>query len=177
MICRIAKTKLMDLVEDESTSQVSNTRPDTSVAELRSHVAECAECKQELAELRATMALLDSWEAPEPSPYFNAKMSALLRAEREAAPAGFFERWRARLLFGSNVQFRPVAAGALALLLLIGGGTLAGFMYTTPAPAHTSATVRDLQSLDENSQVFQQLNALDQQDDEADNGPASNSNL
>jgi hypothetical protein len=167
MICRIAKTKLMDLVEESA--------QDSALMETRKHVAECAECRRELEELRATMALLDGWEAPEPSPYFNARMSALMRSEREAEPAGFFERLRARLLYGSNMHLRPVAAGALVLLLLAGGGTYAGFMSAThPAPANTSATVRDLQSLDDNSQVFQQLNALDQQDDESDSAPANN---
>ncbi len=170
MNCRITNENLMDLLSDETSSS-------PALSEARSHVAACAACEQKLAEMRSTMALLDAWEAPEPSPYFNARMSALLRAEREAEPAGFFERLRARLLFGSNMHLRPVAAGALALLLLIGGGTYAGFMNTAPAPAaHTSATIRDLQSLDDNSQVFQQLNALDQQDDE-DNGTTSNSTL
>jgi hypothetical protein len=41
-------------------------------------------------------------------------------------------------------------------------------------PVSPSATVRDLQSLDDNSQVFQQLNTLDQQDDDSD---SSNSTL
>lgn len=167
MICRIDNTKLMDLLMEDAAGN-------SGLAEIRSHVAQCAACEQKLAELRETMAVLNAWDAPEPSPYFDARMSALMRAEREAEPAGFFERLRARLMFGSNMHLRPVAAGALALLLLIGGGTYAGFMNTTPAPAHTSATVRDLQSLDENSQVFQQLNALDQQDDD-DSGAVNNS--
>ena len=102
-------------------------------------------------------------------------MAARLRSEREAQPAGFFERLRSRLLYGTNMHLRPVAAGALVLLLLIGGGTYAGFVNTSQ-PVNPSATVRDLQSLDENSQVFQQLNTLDQQDDDSDSAP-SNSNL
>ncbi|GGG91977.1 hypothetical protein [Silvibacterium dinghuense] len=160
----------MDLLADE-------TGHEPALAEARNHVQQCPECAGELAELAATMAALDAWEAPEPSPYFHARMSALLREERAAAPAGFFERLKTRLLFGSNVQLRPVAVGALALLLLIGGGTYAGLMSTTPAPAHTSATIQDLQSLDENQAVFQQLNALDQQDTEIDNAPAANNSL
>ena len=70
-----------------------------------------------------------------------------------------------RLMFGSNAHLRPLAAGALAALLLIGGGTYAGLMSTHPAtPVVASATVKDLQSLDENAQVFQQMNTLDQDD-------------
>jgi hypothetical protein len=102
-------------------------------------------------------------------------MAARLRSERDAAPAGFLERLRARLLYSSNMHLRPVAAGALALLLLIGGGTFAGFMNSTSSPTVTpSATIRDLQSLDDNSQVFQQLNTLDQQDDDSDSGQSNN---
>jgi anti-sigma factor RsiW len=173
MICQITKTNRMNLLTDLLLDEAS-VSPD-----LRSHVEQCEECKRELAELKASMAELDlafnAWEAPEPSPYFDARMSALLRAEREREPAGFFERLRARLLFGSNMQLRPLAAGALALLILAGGGTFAGLMHSTqPAPSGPSAVVRDLQSLDENSQVFQQLSALDQQDDSSDSEAPNN---
>ena len=44
--------------------------PTAVPAKVQSHVAECERCQGELAELKATMALLDEWEAPEPSPYF-----------------------------------------------------------------------------------------------------------
>jgi anti-sigma factor RsiW len=164
MICRITKANLADLLLDKESVS----------AEVREHLEHCDGCRQELSALEATMHALDTWDAPEPSPFFNARMGARLRGEREAQPAGFFERLRVRLLYG-NMHLRPVAAGALALLLLIGGGTYAGFMSTS-APVTPSAAVRDLQSLDENSQVFQQLNTLDQQDDDSDSGPA-NSNL
>jgi hypothetical protein len=50
-------------------------------------LTECAGCREELAELRATMALLDTWEAPEPSPYFLSKLDARMREERATAPA------------------------------------------------------------------------------------------
>jgi hypothetical protein len=174
MNCRIAKSKLMDLliVGEQPTK---GSAQEKALVKAGNHVEHCAECLQELEELRATMALMDDWAAPEPSPYFNARMSALLRSEREAEPAGFFERLKSRLLYGSNMHLRPIAAGALALLLLVGGGTYAGFVNAThPAAGNTSATVRDLQSLDDNSQVFQQLNALDQQDDDSDGGAANN---
>jgi hypothetical protein len=165
MICRITKANLENLLLDR----------ENVPAEVRKHVEDCAECRQELAALEAVMLALSAWDAPEPSPFFEARMAARLRSEREARPAGFFERLRARLLYSSNMHLRPVAAGALALLLLIGGGTYAGFMNSSPAVT-PSATIRDLQSLDENSQVFQQLSTLDQQDDDSDSGP-SNSNL
>jgi len=165
MICRMTKTNLANLLLDR----------ESVPAEVRKHVEECSECRHELAALEATMHALDAWGVPEPSPFFEVRMAARLRSEREAQPAGFFERLRSRLLYGTNMHLRPVAAGALVLLLLVGGGTYAGFVNTSQ-PVNPSATVRDLQSLDENSQVFQQLNTLDQQDDDSDSAP-SNSNL
>jgi len=149
--------------------------PESVPAEVRGHVDSCADCSKELQELRATMNLLDDWGAPEPTPYFDARMAALLREEKEAPPAGFLERLKSRLLFGSNVHLRPIAAGALALLIAIGGGTYAGFYAggNHPQPAQASATVRDLQSLDGNAVVFQQLDSLDQPDDDSGSGSSN----
>jgi anti-sigma factor RsiW len=159
MTCRNVKSNLEELL----------LAPGQAPQAVREHLAACESCRRELADLEATLALLDDWKAPEVTPYFPVRMQALLRAEQQARPAGWVERWRARLLFG-DLQLRPLAAGALALLLLIGGGTYAGVESLTSHPTATaalpaSATVRDLQSLDENAQVFQQINALDQSDD------------
>jgi hypothetical protein len=135
--------------------------------EARKHVAECAGCAAELAEMEATWKLLDQWQAPEPSAFFDAKLYARLRAEQTTAPASFFERAKAWLLYSSNLQMRQLAAGALATVLVIGGGTFALLDHQPVAVAQTSATVRDLQSYDGNAQLFQQLNALDGDEDSA----------
>ncbi len=120
--------------------------PEQVPAEARAHVEQCADCSKELKALQSTMLALDGWEGVEPSPFFDARMAA-------------------RMLFGSNMHLRPLAAGALALLLLIGGGTFAGFKsMQSSMPVAASATVKDLQSLDENAQVFQTLNSLDEND-------------
>ena len=135
--------------------------------DVRKHVAGCAECAAELAELQATWKMLDEWKAPEPSTFFDAKLYARLREEQATAPAGFFERVKAWLLYSSNLQMRPVAAGAMALVLVIGGGTFALLDQQPVPPPQASATVRDLQSYDGNAQVFQQLNAQDADEDNA----------
>jgi hypothetical protein len=137
--------------------------------EARKHVAECAGCAAELAAMETTWKLLDEWRAPEPSAFFDAKLYARLRAEQTtAAPASFFERAKAWLLYSSNLQMRQLAAGALATVLVIGGGTFALLDQQPAAPvAQTSATVGDLQSYDGNAQLFQQLNALDGDEDNA----------
>jgi hypothetical protein len=116
--------------------------------------------------MEATWKLLDEWQAPEPSAFFDAKLYARLRTEQATAPASLLERAKARWLYTTNLQMRPVAAGALAMMLAVGGGTFALLDHETPMP-QTSATVRDLQSYDGNAQLFQQLNALDGDEDNA----------
>ncbi len=136
--------------------------------EAREHIAECAGCAGELAAMENTFKLLDEWQAPEPSAFFDAKLYARLRTEQTTAPASFFERAKAWLLYSSNLQMRQLAAGgALAAVLALGGGTFALLNHETVPVAQTSATVRDLQSFDGNAQLFQQLNALDGDEDNA----------
>jgi hypothetical protein len=133
--------------------------------EIRKHLAGCAGCTAELAEMEATWKLLDEWQAPEPSAFFDAKLYAGLRTEQAKTPASLWERARAWWLYSTNLQMRPLAAGALAIALAIGGGTFALLDHGTAAAPQTSATVRDLQSYDGNAQLFQQLNALDGDED------------
>jgi hypothetical protein len=163
MICRKFETEYKKVMPDLLFDR------DRVPPAVRAHVEQCADCSRELKALESTMLALDGWEGVEPSPFFDARMAARMREERAAQPAGFLERMRARLQFGSSLNMRPVAAGALALLLLIGGGTYAGFQGLHPATpvVASSPTVRDLQSLDENAQVFQQMNSLDQPEDDA----------
>jgi anti-sigma factor RsiW len=157
MTCPEMKKNLADLVFD--------SRPLHD--EEREHIAQCPDCAAELAGMKATWKLLDEWQAPEPSAFFDAKLYARLRREQSTVPASLFERARAWLLYSSNLKMRQLAAGgALATALVIGGGTFALLDNQPAVPmAQTSATVRDLQSYDGNAQLFQQLNALDGDED------------
>ncbi len=152
--------------------------PSAAPPAARAHLLGCQTCRGELLALQNTMGLLDNWKAPEPSPYWAARMGARLR-EEQAAPSrwwagllgaglpGLGDRLRNRLSFG-NRSLRP-AVGAAALVLAIGGGAwfnLAQSHGGVPA-AQASNTVRDLQSLNENAVVFQQLSALDEPDSTA----------
>ncbi|MGC2164088.1 MAG: hypothetical protein WA634_19480 [Silvibacterium sp.] len=168
MICRKFETEYKSLQPDLLLDR------ERVPAAVRAHVEQCTDCSRELAALETTMQTLDGWEGVEPSPFFDARMAARMREARAAQPSGFLERIRERLLYGSNLHLRPLAAGALAVMLLIGGGTYAGFEGLHPAtPVAASATVRDLQSLDENAQVFQEMNSLDQTD--GDSGSSASS--
>ena len=162
--CKAIKTSLADLLLD----------PTAALPAAHQHVAACADCTKELDGLRATMLAMDSWEAPEPSPYFDTRLQAQLREEKANSPAGFLERMRARLMYGSSVHLRPMAAAALALLLMVGGGTAVWVEHDVPHPApQESATVHDLQLLDGNAQVYQQMNSLDADLDDS-GGPSTN---
>lgn len=136
---------------------------ETASAKMKDHVAECGECRKKLEELRATMALMDRWEAPEPSPYFMTRMNAQLDEARQEPRAGWLERLRARIVYGPQMHVRPVAAMALTVVLLLGGGAYLGVSnWDQPAPAKPgqTAVVQDLQLLDNNAQVLDQLEAI-----------------
>ena len=161
MDCKAAMKAMPDLLFD----------PGAAPAAAAEHVRSCDPCSEELASLQRTMLVLDSWEAPEPSLFWVARMGARLR-EEQAQPArgwaGVRERMRTRFWL-SNHSLRP-AVGVAALALLVaagGGGTWLELSASHPAPvaAQASNTVQDLQSLNENAQVFQQLSALDAPDE------------
>ena len=166
MNCHDVNAKLADVL----------LAPEELEAEVRSqldaHLTGCGECREQLKELRATMTLLDTWEAPEPNPYFLTRLNARLDEEREAVPAGWpmswYEKLRARLLFGSRVTLRPVAAMAMTVALLIGGGAYLGLnnWEQPPAPPAQAAVVQDLQTLGNNAQLLDQLESLSNQNDD-----------
>jgi anti-sigma factor RsiW len=141
--------------------------PPPASAKVQTHVAECDRCQSELEELKATMQLLDAWEAPEPSPYFLTRLGARMREEREAAPAGWFAgaiaRLRATVAYGPGLHARPLAAIALTVMLLVGGGAYLGitdWMQPPQQSGRDAAVVHDLQTLDSNAQVLDQMEAL-----------------
>jgi hypothetical protein len=146
--------------------------PAAAPAKVQAHVAECAGCRAELAELEATMALLDTWKGPEPSPYFLSRLDARMREEREAEPAGWPASWigqlRARFAYGPSMHVRPLAAMALSVMLLLGGGTYLGITnFDKPSvPSGQAAVVNDLQNLDSNAQVLDQMEALSSTSDQ-----------
>jgi hypothetical protein len=158
--CTAMETTLADMLLD----------PEAAPAKVKTHVAECDSCRKELDELRATMGLMDTWTAPEPNPYFMTRLSARMREEREAPPQSWLERMRARFMYGPPMHARPLAAMALTVMLLVGGGAYLGVTNVeTPQPQQgpQAAVVHDLQTLDSNAQVLDQLEAISDNPDDA----------
>ena len=129
-------------------------------AELEEHARACGACARELATLQQTSALLDEWRAPEVSPYFDSRLRARLR-EESAAPVGWWVRLQ-----------RPALAVSLTLVMAVGIGLL---MPSPPEPvtqtqvqthaqakAHTGSAVADLQTLDQNQDLYADFDLLDE---------------
>jgi hypothetical protein len=152
--CTGTKSKLADLLLD----------PSSVPAKVHAHVAGCDDCRSELDALKATMAVMDAWKAPEPSPYFFTRLNARMREEREAAPTGLLARLHASFVYGPRSHVRPLAAMALTVMLLLGGGTYLGLNnWTQPTqPSTEAAVVHDLQTLDNNAQLLDTLENLSQ---------------
>ena len=132
---------------------------------LKSHLAACGKCAETLEAMRSTMAVLDEWNAPEPSPYFDTRMQALLREEKQKEPAGVFA--------GVMRLFRrPVLGIATVAALSFSAAFLTGDHFPTvhqDGPKQTVArgtAVGDLEFLDKQSDLLQDFDALDSSPDD-----------
>ena len=131
----------------------------TSAApEMTAHLASCAECAGTFAEFRKTMALLDEWQAPEPSPYFDTRLRARLREESAVKQRS---RWFAWVR-------KPALAASLATMLVVGAAVyrleLDKKARTTPGPVAAvvpGTAVSDLQALDNNQDVYADSDLMD----------------
>jgi hypothetical protein len=148
-ICEGMEDRLEELLLDRASARPA----------VHAHVEGCAGCRRRLDELRATMALLDQWEAPEPSPYFLTRLEARLREERATEPQGWIERLRSYFVYETMSHVRPLAAMAMTFLLLLGGSAYLG-VTNWDRPPEQAAVVHDLQTLDNNAQLLDQLEAL-----------------
>jgi predicted anti-sigma-YlaC factor YlaD len=137
--------------------------------EVNKHLESCAGCAGKLNEFRQTMALLDEWQVPEPSPYFDVRLRARLREEAARQPAAWW-RWIRK----------PALAVSLAVLMVLSVTLFRTDAGRNPASegssrammlAEPGTAVGDLQALDKNSELYSDFEILDdlqaQQDAEA----------
>ena len=131
-------------------------------AETQDHLRECQQCATRLQALRRTLALLDEWPAPEPSPYFETRLYARLREEMAAAPRSWLGWLR-----------RPALAGSLAVLFFVGVSLFFSNHNLNNSPnavtswemnvtAQPGTAVGDLQALDKNHDLYADFDVLDQ---------------
>lgn len=130
-----------------------------ATTEESNHLAGCTACAEQLKGLRSTMSLLDEWQVPEPSPYFDVRLQARLREEMAKPQAGWLHWFR-----------RPVLAAALTVIMGIGIGlflTRGNGRVNSPVAAADlgpGSAVSDLQTLDKNQDLYADFELLDDLD-------------
>jgi anti-sigma factor RsiW len=137
----------------------------TMQPEVEKHIASCADCAVHLRDFQKTMALLDEWQAPEPSPYFDTRLQARLREEMARPEPGWLN-WLTRLR-------RPAWAMSLAAVIFAGALVVGGKTYisqpetiaTKPPslglPVQPGTAVGDLQALERNDELYADFDVLD----------------
>jgi predicted anti-sigma-YlaC factor YlaD len=134
--------------------------------EVEKHLASCVTCAAKLQGFQQTMALLDEWQAPEPSPYFDTRLQARL-GEEMARPAGWLYWLR-----------RPAWAMSLAAVLVAGAIVVGGRTYTASytgkieaintrppelsVPVLPGSAMGDLQALERNNELYADFDVLDE---------------
>lgn len=133
---------------------------DKPTAEETKHLAGCGACAEEFKTMQQTMAVLDEWKVPEPSPYFDVRLQARLREEMAKPQTNWFSWLR-----------RPVLAAALTVLFGVGVGLFfARGSYRSNDDvaamsdnfqAEPGTAVSDLQALEKNHDLYSDFDLLD----------------
>ena len=123
--------------------------------EVSQHLQSCGDCAAQLAEFRQTMALLDEWKAPEPSPYFDVRLRARLR-EEAAKPSAWLLWLRKPVL---AVSLALVMVASITLIRTDSGHGRDEEVATSVAEPGTA--VGDLQALDKNNELYSDFDLLD----------------
>ena len=140
---------------------------DAGTPEVEKHIASCAACAAKLQGFRQTMALLDEWNVPEPSPYFDTRLQARFREEMARPTAGWLHWLR-----------RPAWAMSLAAVLVAGavvvGSKSLTMSYITQTeainveapklsvPVLPGTAVGDLQALERSNELYADFDVLDE---------------
>jgi len=129
---------------------------------VETHLSSCPTCAAKLQGLRQTMTLLDQWQAPEPSAYFDTRLQARMREEMARPAAGWLHWMR-----------RPALAASLAAVIVAGGLVIGnrGVLFpeqmainapAIPGPVEPGTAVGDLQALDKNHELYADFDMLDE---------------
>ncbi len=155
MNCEQFRDQVLDLASARATAS----------ADAEAHLRACENCARELASLRQTMGVLDQWQAPEPSPYFDQRLKARLREESQKAAPTWLEWLRKPAL-------AAVFAGLIvAAVFLFQQGQPPEQMVQTKPPAvagqpQPGSAVSDLQDLDRNQELYANFDWLDERENQ-----------
>jgi len=123
---------------------------------INDHLHTCNECAGKLEEFRKTMALLDEWQAPEPSPYFDTRLRARLREDAAQQPRSWFA-WAGRPAMAASFAL-VVVAGVAVYQVERNRETKSPVQVASgpvvPGPAVPGTAVSDLQVLDKNQDLL-----------------------
>ena len=154
---------------------------ESSTPEVETHIASCAGCSAQLHDFQKTMALLDEWQAPEPSPYFDTRLQARLREEMARPAGGWYRRFMPSLSFGtmsfgsmsSKSMLRPawiMSVAAIIFTVTLAIGNKSYFVQTEAIatkppsltiPVQPGTAVGDLQALERNDDLYADFDMLD----------------
>jgi hypothetical protein len=154
--------QIRELLPDLAAGMVAGT------PEIETHVASCAVCAAKLKGLQQTMALLDEWQAPEPSAYFDTRLQARLREElaRPSAAERTWLHWLRVPALAASLAV-VVAAGAFVIgnrdVLFPGDEAKLEIRVPTPSvPVQPGTAVGDLQALERNNDLYADFDVLDE---------------
>jgi predicted anti-sigma-YlaC factor YlaD len=158
MNCKEIRELLPDLAEVDGIHRAAPA--------VEEHIASCEKCALDLREMQKTMSLLDEWEAPEPSAYFDTRMQARLREEM-ARPAVSWRNWFRAPAWA--MSFAAVLfAGAIGIGVavthqsyLIETGSITTKPPALGLPVEPGTAVGDLQALDSNDDLYANFDTLD----------------
>jgi predicted anti-sigma-YlaC factor YlaD len=139
---------------------------DAPTREVSEHIAACSECAAELLQFQKTMALLDEWQAPEPSQYFDSRLQARLR-EEIAKPKEAWLSWFRHPALSMSLA-AVIFAGAIGLGVgishksyIVQTESIATKPPSLGLPVQPGSAVGDLQALDSNDDLYADFDMLD----------------
>jgi hypothetical protein len=142
--------------------EIRETLPDLAAGfeevtpEVSQHMQGCGDCTLALKELRQTMTVLDEWQVPEPSPFFDTRLQARLREEMHKQPSGFMQWFRKPAL---ALSFAVLMVASVALVYT--GHNTTSRSTESAKVIETGTAVGDLQALDKNDDLYSNFDVLD----------------
>ena len=134
--------------------------------EVGKHIESCYDCAAHLRDLQKTMALLDEWQAPEPTQYFDTRLQARLR-EEIARPKAAWLHWFRHPAWSMSLA-AVLFAGAIGLGVgishksyIVQTESIATKPPSLGLPVQPGSAVGDLQALDSNDDLYADFDMLD----------------